>query len=235
MDEAAAVPDRPRSAAGRSRDGADGRGPSEDPGRIEDALTEPLVQAVRDLDGYGGLVYLRSRDRRSLVLAMVTGVPRSLLRSWWRVPVGGALPMAEAYRREGTLWLPDERATMVRFPHFTAGLPYSFGSAHQPVRAGGEAVGVLVVLRSAARPPMEAEAGREGDGRTRGAGASRSGPFGEPRVTSGSEALSSPSGHGRVILPQRHKTTPRAPLDCCTHTRQAHSVVRLQRGLATPE
>ncbi|MEV3972987.1 SpoIIE family protein phosphatase [Streptomyces sp. NPDC050698] len=157
MDEAAAVPDRPRSAGGRSRDGAGGRVLAGGTARIEDALTTPLVEAVRDFDGYGGLVYLRSRDRRSLVLAMVTGVPRSLLKSWWRVPVGGALPMAEAYRRDETLWLPDERAGMVRFPHFTAGLPYSFGSAYQPVRAGGEAVGVLVVLRSAARPPMEAE------------------------------------------------------------------------------
>ncbi|MFJ6000149.1 SpoIIE family protein phosphatase [Streptomyces sp. NPDC092370] len=158
MDEAAAVPDRPRPAGGRSRDGAGGRVPNGDTGRLEDALTTPLVAAVRDLDGYGGLVYLRSRDRRSLVLAMVTGVPRSLLRSWWRVPVGGALPMAEAYRRDETLWLPDERASMVRFPHFTAGLPYSFGSAYQPVRAGGETVGVLVVLRSAARTPVDAEA-----------------------------------------------------------------------------
>ncbi|MEU1003032.1 SpoIIE family protein phosphatase [Streptomyces tibetensis] len=158
MDEAAAVPDGPRSFVGPSRNGAEGRVPGEDTGRIEDALTAPLVEAVRDLDGYGGLVYLRSRDRRSLVLAMITGVPRSLLRSWWRVPVGGALPMAEAYRRDETLWLPDEHATMVRFPHFTAGLPYPFGSAYQPVRTGGEAVGVLVVLRSAARAPMDGEA-----------------------------------------------------------------------------
>ncbi|MFC9682346.1 SpoIIE family protein phosphatase [Streptomyces sp. NPDC056948] len=150
MDEAAAVPDGPRSPGGPGRGG--------DTGRIEDALTAPLIAAVRDLGGYGGLVYLRSRDRRSLVLALVTGVPRSLLRAWWRVPMGGALPMADAYRRDETLWLPDERVTMVRFPHFTAGLPYSFGSAHQPVRAGGEAVGVLVVLRSAARSPMDAEA-----------------------------------------------------------------------------
>lgn len=161
MDEATAVPDGPGSPGGRGRDGgAAGRGRTGDTGWIEDALTTPLVEAVRDLDGYGGLVYLRSPDRRSLVLAMVTGVPRSLLKSWWRVPVGGVLPMAEAYRRDETLWLPDERAGMVRFPHFTAGLPYPFGSAYQPVRAGGEAVGVLVVLRSAARAPMEAEAVR---------------------------------------------------------------------------
>jgi serine phosphatase RsbU (regulator of sigma subunit)/PAS domain-containing protein len=159
MDEATAVPDGPGSSGGRGQDGGGaGRGRTGDTGWIEDVLTAPLVEAVRDLDGYGGLVYLRSPDRRSLVLAMVTGVPRSLLKSWWRVPVGGVLPMAEAYRRDETLWLPDERAAMVRFPHFTAGLPYSFGSAHQPVRAGGEAVGVLVVLRSAARAPMEAEA-----------------------------------------------------------------------------
>jgi serine phosphatase RsbU (regulator of sigma subunit)/PAS domain-containing protein len=158
MDESAAVPDGPRSPDGPGRGGGDGRVRTGDTGWIEAALTAALIGAVRDLGGYGGLVYLRSRDRRSLVLAMVTGVPRSLLRSWWRVPVGGALPMAEAYRRDETLWLPDERATMVRFPHFTAGLPYSFGSAYQPVRAGGEAVGVLVVLRSAARSPMDAAA-----------------------------------------------------------------------------
>ncbi|MFE1251526.1 SpoIIE family protein phosphatase [Streptomyces sp. NPDC058735] len=159
MDEATAVPDGPRASRGRNRGGGGaGAGRAGDAERIEDALTAPLITAVRDLDGYGGLVYLRSRDRRSLVLTMVTGVPRSLLRSWWRVPVGGALPMAEAFRRDETLWLPDERAAMVRFPRFTAGLPYSFGSAHQPVRCGGESVGVLVVLRSAARTPMDAEA-----------------------------------------------------------------------------
>ncbi|GGY41407.1 SpoIIE family protein phosphatase [Streptomyces djakartensis] len=158
MDEPTAVPDGPRSPGGRGRGGGDGRSRTGDTGRVEDALAAPLIEAVRALEGYGGLVYLRSRDRRSLVLALVTGAPRSLLRSWWRVPVSGALPMAEAYRHGESLWLPDERATMVRFPHFTAGLPYSFGSAHRPVRIGGEAVGVLVVLRSAARSPMDAEA-----------------------------------------------------------------------------
>ncbi|MFH9011784.1 SpoIIE family protein phosphatase [Streptomyces sp. NPDC017943] len=154
MDEAAA-PDGPWSPRGRRPGEAGGRAGPAGAGPLEDALAGPLTEAVRDLEGYGGLVYLRSCDRRSLVLAMVAGVPRSLLRSWWRVPVGGALPMSEAYRRDEVLWLPDERATMVRFPHFTAGLPYSFGSAYQPVHAGGETVGVLVVLRSAARAPLD--------------------------------------------------------------------------------
>ncbi|WP_309058439.1 SpoIIE family protein phosphatase [Streptomyces sp.] len=158
MDESAAVPggERPAGVLGRGAEGERGGGAA----RIEDALAEPVVAAVKGIGGYGGLVYLRSRDRRSLVLCVVTGVPRSLLVSWWRVPVGGALPMAEAYRRDESLWLPDERATMLRFPQFTAALPYSFASAYRPVRVGGEPVGVLVVLRSAAREPVSAQAVR---------------------------------------------------------------------------
>ncbi|GAA0639824.1 SpoIIE family protein phosphatase [Streptomyces thermocarboxydovorans] len=155
MEEEAAVPDEARRTGrgGRSAERIRTGGPA----RIEDALAEPVLAAVRALNGYGGLVYLRSPDRRSLVLCVVTGVPRSLLRSWWRVPVGGALPMAESYRNRESLWLPDERATMLRFPQFTAALPYPFASAHHPVTMGGEAVGVLVVLRSASLDPVAAE------------------------------------------------------------------------------
>ncbi|MEV5440742.1 SpoIIE family protein phosphatase [Streptomyces sp. NPDC052682] len=156
MDEAAAAPDGARPPGEPGRGNGDGR--AGDVARIEDVLAGPLTTAVQAMRGYGGLVYLRSRDRRSLVLSVVTGVPRSLLKPWWRVPVGGALPMAEAYRRGEQLWLPDERATMLRFPQFTAGLPYSFASAYQPLRVGVETVGVLVVLCAAGRGPADAAA-----------------------------------------------------------------------------
>ncbi|MEU7470130.1 SpoIIE family protein phosphatase [Streptomyces sp. NPDC044984] len=165
MDDAAAVPrgERPADVPGRGAGegaGADGLRTARPAGRIEDALAEPVVAAVQDIGGYGGLVYLRSRDRRSLVLCVVAGVPRSLLMTWWRVPVGGALPMSEAYRRGESMWLPDERAMMLRFPQFTAALPYSFGSAFHPVHVDGEPVGVLSVLRSAAREPVDERAVR---------------------------------------------------------------------------
>ncbi|MFI8092207.1 SpoIIE family protein phosphatase [Streptomyces sp. NPDC086080] len=159
MDDAAAVPHGKRPA------GMHGRGTEESRTahpeyRVEDALADPVVAAVRNIGGYGGLVYLRSRDRRSLVLCVVSGVPRSLLKPWWRIPVGGSLPMSEAYRRGEVLWLPDERATMLRFPQFTAALPYSFAHAYRPVRVGGEDVGVLAVLRSASREPADEQAVR---------------------------------------------------------------------------
>ncbi|MGA5518215.1 SpoIIE family protein phosphatase [Streptomyces pseudogriseolus] len=121
--------------------------------RVEDALADAVVKAVQDTGGYGGAVYLRSRDRRSLVLCVMSGVPRSLLKPWWRIPVSGALPMCEAFRSGETLYLPDDRATMLRFPQFTAALPYSFAHAYHPVRVGGETVGVLAVLHSSAREP----------------------------------------------------------------------------------
>jgi serine phosphatase RsbU (regulator of sigma subunit)/PAS domain-containing protein len=134
--------------------------------RIEDALADPVVAAVRDTGGYGGAVYLRSRDRRSLVLCVMSGVPRSLLKPWWRIPVSGALPMCEAFRSGETQYLPDDRATMLRFPQFTAALPYSFAHAYQPVRVGGETVGVLAVLHSSTRDPAGEAEVREGLRRT---------------------------------------------------------------------
>ncbi|GHE46342.1 diguanylate cyclase [Streptomyces cellulosae] len=160
MGGAAAAPRGKRPAglpvpdAGRSR-----TAPGE--ARIEDALADAVVAAVRDTGGYGGAVYLRSRDRRSLVLCVMSGVPRSLLKPWWRIPVSGALPMCEAFRSGETQYLPDDRATMLRFPQFTAALPYSFAHAYQPVRVGGETVGVLAVLRSSSRDPVAEEEVRE--------------------------------------------------------------------------
>ena len=161
MDDAAAEPrrERPAGVPGAGT-GPDERRTVNPAARIEDVIAEPVVAAVRDIGGYGGLVYLRSPDRRSLVLCVVAGVPRSLLMPWWRVPVGGALPMSEAYRRSESLWLPDQRAMMLRFPQFTAALPYPFGSAFHPVRVDGEPVGVLCVLRSAAREPVDERVAR---------------------------------------------------------------------------
>ncbi|WP_431986467.1 SpoIIE family protein phosphatase [Streptomyces griseoflavus] len=159
MDDAAAVPHGERPAGVHGGDAEESR-TAHPEHRVEDALAGPVVAAVQDVGGYGGLVYLRSRDRRSLVLCVVCGVARSLLKPWWRLPVGGAVPAAEVYRRSEELWLPDERATMLRFPQFTAALPYSFAHAYRPVRVGGENVGVLAVLRSASREPADERAVR---------------------------------------------------------------------------
>ncbi|WP_431042435.1 SpoIIE family protein phosphatase [Streptomyces sp. P1-3] len=120
---------------------------------FEDALAAHLIAAVRAAGGYGGGIYMRSRDRRTLVLAMVAGVPSSVIRNWWRLPVSGALPAPEAYRTGRPVHLADEGETMRRFPQLSVGMPYRFASHCQPVRVGDEVVGILYVLWAAGKAP----------------------------------------------------------------------------------
>ncbi|MFI6581297.1 SpoIIE family protein phosphatase [Embleya sp. NPDC050493] len=105
-----------------------------------------LDSAVRGTGAYAGVVYLRSPDRRSLVLAKVAGLALSLLGPWSRVPVTGALPAPEAYRTGRIVFLADDGDTMRRFPQLALGMPYAYASASAPVRAGTETFGVVCVM-----------------------------------------------------------------------------------------
>ncbi|MET8677570.1 SpoIIE family protein phosphatase [Streptomyces sp. NPDC004647] len=132
----------------RSGDRAGSGWGTEDECAIPSRLAPVLVEAVRAGGGYGGGIYLRSRDRRTLVLSLVAGLPRSVVRSWWRVPVSGALPAPEAYRTEHRIRLSDEGETMRRYPQMAAGLPYPFASAYLPLTVNEEVVGVVMMMRS---------------------------------------------------------------------------------------
>lgn len=105
-----------------------------------------LDSAVRGTGAYAGVVYLRSPDRRSLVLTKVAGLALSLLAPWSRVPVTGALPAPEAYRTGRTVFLADDGDTMRRFPQLALGMPYAYASASAPVCAGTETFGVVCVM-----------------------------------------------------------------------------------------
>ncbi|UGY90312.1 SpoIIE family protein phosphatase [Streptomyces gobiensis] len=120
-------------------------------GELSRILAKGLVKAVRAAGGYGGGVFIRSRDGRSLVLASLAGVPRSLLRSWWRIPVSGGFPAATAYRTARSVYLTDAGERMRRFPQFATILPYPFAYLCSPIRAGNETVGVVFILRVASK------------------------------------------------------------------------------------
>ncbi|MER5635436.1 SpoIIE family protein phosphatase [Kitasatospora sp. NPDC002227] len=116
----------------------------------DEVLAAGLRRAVQHAAAYGGVVYLRSPDRASLVLSAVAGVPLSLLSGFRRVPVAGQLPAPVAYRTGRTVALSGAEETMRRFPRLAVGLPYAFASASVPVSApaalGGERYGALAVL-----------------------------------------------------------------------------------------
>ncbi|WP_405428968.1 GAF domain-containing SpoIIE family protein phosphatase [Streptomyces erythrochromogenes] len=113
------------------------------------ALARAVVSAVEAVGGYAGGVYLRSRSDDLLLLALFTGLPLPLFRPWWRMQVNRPYPVAEAYRSGQAVLLADAESAMSRFPQFVAGLPFPFASLYEPVTAGAQRFGVLVVLRPA--------------------------------------------------------------------------------------
>ncbi|MFF3108529.1 SpoIIE family protein phosphatase [Kitasatospora sp. NPDC057904] len=115
-----------------------------------DALLADAVRAVLGGTGaYGAMVHLRSRDRRSLVLCTIAGVPLSIMSPFRRVAAAGPLPVAVSFRTGRTITLADSEDTMRRFPQLAVGMPYDFASACVPVTAGEDRFGVLSVLWAA--------------------------------------------------------------------------------------
>ncbi|MEZ0093509.1 SpoIIE family protein phosphatase [Streptacidiphilus sp. EB129] len=112
----------------------------------DELLATAVRKALKGTGAYSGMVYLRSRDRRSLVLSTVAGVPVSALGAFRRVSLGSPLPAPVAYRTGRSVCLSGADETMRRFPQLLVGLPYSFASAYAPVMAGGETFGVLCAL-----------------------------------------------------------------------------------------
>ncbi|MFJ7589040.1 SpoIIE family protein phosphatase [Streptomyces sp. NPDC097617] len=112
-------------------------------------LVRAAVSAAEAVGGYAGGIYLRSPTTGLLLLAVFTGLPLQLFRPWWRMQVNRPYPVAEAYRSGQAVHLPDAESAMSRFPQLMAGLPFPFASLYEPVTAGTERFGVIVVLREA--------------------------------------------------------------------------------------
>ncbi|MFF4318875.1 SpoIIE family protein phosphatase [Streptomyces sp. NPDC001568] len=82
-------------------------------------------------------------------MAVLAGLPGQLFRPWWRMHVNRPYPVAESYRSGQSVHLHDGEASMRRFPQLMAGLPFTFASLYEPVTAGPERFGVLLVMRPA--------------------------------------------------------------------------------------
>ncbi|MFF0414829.1 SpoIIE family protein phosphatase [Kitasatospora sp. NPDC004745] len=125
----------------------DAPAPAHPTGHRRDELLSSAVRGVlHDTGAYGAMVYLRSPDRRSLVLSTIAGVPLSIMSPFRRIPAAGPLPVAVSFRTGGTITLAGTEDTMRRFPQLAVGMPYDFASACVPVAGGEERYGVLSVL-----------------------------------------------------------------------------------------
>ncbi|MFE0702349.1 SpoIIE family protein phosphatase [Streptomyces sp. NPDC058872] len=128
-----------------SESGADD-GPA--PAALTWALAEAAVEAVEQVGGYAGGVYLRSGTPGLLRLAVLVGLPGQLFRPWWRMHANRPFPVSEVHRSGQSVHLADVEEAMQRFPQLVASLPFPFASLYSPVVAGRERFGVLMVLRA---------------------------------------------------------------------------------------
>ncbi|MGW4895638.1 SpoIIE family protein phosphatase [Kitasatospora sp. NPDC004240] len=153
---ATATPGRPGHAAGepagdhREAEDRSAHGLREE---CEDALVTAVVKAVGEADAHAGSIFLRSRDGSAIVLAAACGTPPSLLGGWRLIPVNSPIPVAVAYRSGRTVHLADPDETVRRYPQLAVALPYAFGSASVPIRAGQESLGALAVVWTASGHP----------------------------------------------------------------------------------
>ncbi|MFF7974392.1 SpoIIE family protein phosphatase [Streptomyces sp. NPDC007905] len=113
---------------------------------LEDVLAEAVVEAVQGTRAYAGSVFLRSPDRRSIVLAATCGVPPSLLGGWHLIAVNSPIPVAVSYKFGRTVHLANADETMRMYPQLAMALPYAFGSCSVPVQADGERFGALAIV-----------------------------------------------------------------------------------------
>ncbi|MFE4548805.1 SpoIIE family protein phosphatase [Streptomyces sp. NPDC056785] len=121
-------------------------------------LSGAVADAIRAARAFAGGVYLRTSTPGLLRLAVLSGLPDQLFRSWWRLPLDRPFPAADCYRQGTEVLLADATETMRRYPQLAAGLPFQFGSLYVPVTASSAAsatFGVLTVLRPAASDATE--------------------------------------------------------------------------------
>ncbi|WP_328971894.1 SpoIIE family protein phosphatase [Streptomyces sp. NBC_00239] len=137
------------------------RAPAGGPDALTLALAQATVSTTEAVGGYAGGVYLRAGAGGLLRLAVLAGLPGTLFSPWWRMHVNRPFPVAQAHRSGQPVYLADAEEAMRRFPQLMAGLPFPFGSLYEPVTAGAERYGVLMVLRPATAGAPVGEADRQ--------------------------------------------------------------------------
>ncbi|MGW3233320.1 SpoIIE family protein phosphatase [Kitasatospora sp. NPDC001095] len=155
-------PDRPPEPGAGAEPARSVRDPARHAEQRRDELFAGAVRRVLGTtEAYGALVYLRSRDRRSLVLRTIAGVPPTVMSPFRRVAAAGPMPVAVCFRTGHVITLTDTEDTMRRFPQFAVGLPYDFASACVPVGCGEERFGVLSGLWPASDEGLPEPAARQ--------------------------------------------------------------------------
>ncbi|MFI6578773.1 SpoIIE family protein phosphatase [Nocardiopsis sp. NPDC050513] len=120
-------------------------------------LGEELRRVIRAVGGHAGAVYLVEPGDSTLVMSVLAGVARDLVRSWFRVSLSTALPVVEAARERHLVWLPSGEELAQRFPRAAITVPYDFATVAYPLAADREILGGFFVIGRSDRPGLSSE------------------------------------------------------------------------------
>ncbi|MFJ7628609.1 SpoIIE family protein phosphatase [Streptomyces sp. NPDC097595] len=123
----------------------------------ESRLDAVVERAMRDTGATVALLYVLPPGTSILRLAVLAGVPSEIADPWVRVPLSAPLPVSDALKDRGLVWLGSQEELARRYPRPALVLPYNFSLAASPVFAGAESLGGLVLLWPSSHPEQLTE------------------------------------------------------------------------------
>ncbi|MDX2705044.1 SpoIIE family protein phosphatase [Streptomyces sp. PA03-6a] len=185
-------------------------------------LARLLENVLQDCRASIGALYLLPPGGKALELAMLSGGPRKMAAPWARIALDDPMPLADAVRQRGLVWVGSQEEMARRYPRLGFVLPYDFMLAAVPFTHGDTVWGGLVLLWPVWHPP--ALSSRERD--TIDDFCRHAGLLLQRAADEGQPLLAEPTP--RTLAPLRHTTpehadalaahqfTERLPVGCCS-------------------
>ncbi|MET7455540.1 PAS domain-containing protein, partial [Streptomyces sp. NPDC005574] len=117
------------------------------------SLDAALADTVRRTGASIGGLYLIERAEPMLRLVSLCGLPDEFAAPWHRVPLSAPVPVTDAIREDGIVWVGGQEEMARRYPRAAAVLPYRFALAAVPVTGAHRCWGGIVLMWPADHPP----------------------------------------------------------------------------------
>jgi GAF domain-containing protein len=122
-------------------------------------LIDGLRRAMAAVEAHAGGVYLWDAESSVLRMAVLVGMPPDLLHAWHTVSPDAALPVPDAIRTGGLVWLPDSAVIARSYPRIALVLPYDVSIGSYPIGDRGGVHGALFVIGRSRHDPDVPEEG----------------------------------------------------------------------------
>ncbi|MGW3147057.1 SpoIIE family protein phosphatase [Streptomyces sp. NPDC001177] len=122
-------------------------------GSPDEVLATALADVVRRTGAAIGGVYLIEEATEMLRLVALCGLPVDFSAPWQRLSLTAPVPVNDAIRQNGLVWVGSQDEMARRYPRTAAVLPYPFALAAAPLNGVRRRWGGIVLMWPADHPP----------------------------------------------------------------------------------